>query len=92
MAAGSVNPLPVETHLWPQVAEKPSMHFWLRWKTTFRHQMSLLTVLNPSVSLSAKHWIMLFRQFFGDEGQRHFDAMHLIDKESIADVIVSFEQ
>ncbi|CAH8631129.1 unnamed protein product [Dicrocoelium dendriticum] len=54
--------------------------------------MTLFPVLNPSFVLSDTHWIILFRQALGSEGQRHFDAMNLMAKTSIVHVVQLVEE
>ncbi|CAH8492821.1 unnamed protein product [Dicrocoelium dendriticum] len=78
--------------LWSGGAEKLSLQSWIQWKTSFQHQMTLFPVLNPSIVLSDTHWITLFRQALGSEGQRHFDAMNLMAKTTIVHVIQLFEE
>ncbi|CAI2738721.1 unnamed protein product, partial [Dicrocoelium dendriticum] len=92
MATVATSPLAGLSCLWPDGAEKPSLQSWIQWKTSFQHQMTLFLVLNPSIVLSDTHWIMLFRQALGSEGQRHFDAMNLMAKTSIVHVIQLFEE
>ncbi|CAH8566579.1 unnamed protein product [Dicrocoelium dendriticum] len=54
--------------------------------------MTLFPVLNLSITLSNNHWIMLFLQTLDSEGQGHFDAMNLMIKFRISQVIQLVEE
>lgn len=84
--------LHLPTQLWCSATEKPSLSTWNRWKKTFTDYLELLQVLQPKTVLSDSHKIKLLRQFLGDEGQRHFDALHIADQTTLDKALNTFSE
>ena len=78
------NMLHLPAHLWPADVDKPSKSTWERWKCTITDYMELLPVLQPGATITELHKVKLLRQFLGDGGQRHFDALSLGGSENFS--------
>ncbi|CAH8621244.1 unnamed protein product [Dicrocoelium dendriticum] len=80
------------SRFWTDSAFTPNAECWEDWKISFSAYISVLPVLNPSMTLKTEHTLKPLRLHFGSEGRRIFDALNLRKKPTLTKALSTLDK